>query len=227
LVLILVSACGKHVPATRYASSSPRRSAAATPASELQGLASYYAEPYTGRPTASGEIFDTYQDLTAAHRTLPFNTLVRVTNEENGRNVNVRINDRGPFVEGRVIDLSVKAARELDMVRAGLAPVKLTVLRDGADETPSATPRLEPPPPSSPPAGLFTIQVGAFGSEEAAGQLKKDLDQRYDDVSIQTFTTTRTFYRVRVGRLPDMISAETLMKQLRLEKFDPFVVRLN
>src|SRR5262245_42659492 len=91
-IWILVTACGKTVPVARN-----------TTNSELQGLASYYAEPYTGRPTASGEIFDTYRDMTAAHRTLPFNTLVRVTNEENGRNVDVRINDRGPFVKGRVI----------------------------------------------------------------------------------------------------------------------------
>src|SRR5207247_3262777 len=83
---------------------------------DLEGLASYYAEPYHGRKTASGEIFDTYRDLTAAHRTLPFNTMVRVTNTRNGRGVDVRINDRGPFADGRVIDLSVRAARVIDLV---------------------------------------------------------------------------------------------------------------
>ena len=95
----------------------------------MDGLASYYAEPYHGRRTASGEIFDSYQGMTAAHRTLPFNTMVRVTNKTNGRAVDVRINDRGPFVDGRVIDLSVRAARQIDLVRPGVAPVKLKVLK--------------------------------------------------------------------------------------------------
>src|SRR2546426_12319993 len=98
---------------------------------DLEGLASYYAESYHGRRTASGEIFDSYRELTAAHRTLPFNTLVRVTNKTNGREVDVRINDRGPFIDGRVIDLSLRAAREIDMARAGVAPVKLKVLKEG------------------------------------------------------------------------------------------------
>ena len=88
------------------------------------GMASYYADKYQGRPTASGERFN-MNDLTAAHKTLPFGTRVRVTNLENGKSVVVRINDRGPFVKGRVIDLSLAAAKKLDMVKAGVAPVKL------------------------------------------------------------------------------------------------------
>lgn len=91
------------------------------------GLASYYADKYQGHKTASGERFDTAR-LTAAHRTLPFGTKVRVTNLDNGRSVVVRVNDRGPFVSGRVIDLSPAAAKQLDMLRAGVARVKLEVL---------------------------------------------------------------------------------------------------
>ena len=79
----------------------------------MEGIASYYAEPYNGRRTASGEIFDAYKAMTAAHRTLPFDTVVRVTNQANGRRVDVRINDRGPFIEGRVID-RYEAARARD-----------------------------------------------------------------------------------------------------------------
>jgi rare lipoprotein A len=94
------------------------------------GMASYYADKYQGRPTASGERFD-MNDLTAAHKTLPFGTRVRVTNLDNGKSVTVRINDRGPFVKGRVIDLSLAAAKRLDMVKAGVAPVKL---RGAGDE---------------------------------------------------------------------------------------------
>lgn len=225
--MVLATACSNRVPAPRYARARTIP-AAATPASELQGLASYYAEPYNGRPTASGEIFDTYQDMTAAHRTLPFNTVVKVTNEENGRNVQVRINDRGPFVEGRVIDLSLKAARELDIVRAGLAPVKLTVLKDGADEASGSSGPDRPDTPSaSSPGSSYAIQVGAFASQDAADRLKRDLERRYSDVTVETLTSTRTLYRVRVGRLADPAAAESLMKLLREEDFDPFVVRLN
>ena len=94
---------------------------------ELQGLASWYGGKFHGRLTSSGEVFDTHE-LTAAHRTLPFGTRVRVTDLENHRSVIVRINDRGPFVEGRVIDVSRAAAEELQFVRAGLAKVRLEII---------------------------------------------------------------------------------------------------
>ena len=221
-VWILVTACGKSVP---VAQRTPSNAARTTPDSELKGLASYYAEPYHGRPTASGEIFDSYRDMTAAHRTLPFNTLVRVTNEENGRNVDVRINDRGPFVKGRVIDVSLKAARELDMVRAGVAPVKLTILSDSKKEPQEKVKRETAPPALS--AALYTIQVAALSSQDAAESLKNDLEKRYRDVTIERFTAAVTLYRVRVGRLTDLASADSLIKLLRNENLGPFVVRLN
>jgi rare lipoprotein A len=212
LALLLISAaCGKRVQVASPAGTSPR---VAVADAELEGLASYYAEPYHGRRTANGEVFDTYQELTAAHRTLPFNTVVKVTNEANGRDVDVRINDRGPFVKGRVIDLSLKAAREIDLVRPGIARVKLKVLKDGTLATPART-------------TLYTIQVGAFESQLAAESLQKDLEQRYRDVTIQASPSAQTFYRVRVGRLIDLSAVEKLSKQLRDEKFEPFVVRLN
>jgi rare lipoprotein A len=92
-----------------------------------QGKASWYGKPYHGRQTASGERYDMY-DHTAAHKKLPFGTKVRVTNLTNGRHTTVRINDRGPFVRGRVIDLSYSAAKQIDMVQAGVVPVKLEIL---------------------------------------------------------------------------------------------------
>jgi rare lipoprotein A len=92
--------------------------------SAATGDASYYASKFQGRPTANGERFDNGK-LTAAHRTLPFGTRIRVTNLYNGRSVTVRVNDRGPFVKGRVIDLSQAAARRIDMVRAGVVQVRL------------------------------------------------------------------------------------------------------
>jgi len=98
------------------------------PVAVERGDASYYASDFQGRKTASGEVFDMHQ-LTAAHRTLPMGTRVRVVNLDNGREVVVRINDRGPFARGRVIDLSYAAATELDMIGPGVAPVRLEILR--------------------------------------------------------------------------------------------------
>ena len=98
------------------------------PGGAQYGMASWYGRDFQGRPTASGEIFDMY-GYTAAHRSLPFGTRVRVTNEANGRSVVVRINDRGPWVEGRILDLSYAAAKQLGMLEAGVIRVRLEVLR--------------------------------------------------------------------------------------------------
>src|SRR5207249_9017358 len=110
-----------------------------------EGNASWYGEPFNGRRASNGEIYDMYK-LTAAHRTLPFDTMVRVTNLNNGKSTAVRITDRGPFVENRIIDLSLAAAREIDLVGPGVALVRVEVLSSNVDAT----------------AGFFTVQVGAF-----------------------------------------------------------------
>jgi rare lipoprotein A len=206
--LLILSACGGRkatvvVPTTTNSKS------------DVEGLASYYAEPYHGRPTASGEIFDTYNAMTAAHRTLPFNTIVRVTNKINGETVDVRINDRGPFVDGRVIDLSLAAARKIDMVRSGVVPVKLHVVTEVAS-VPAADP------------GNFTVQIAAFSTMESAENLKKRLSGRFSDISVQKYTAPNmTIYRVRVGSEPDIQAAEKLASQLRKHDLTPFIVRLN
>jgi rare lipoprotein A len=109
------------------AGTNPQIASSPAPAIE-SGTASYYADKYQGKPTASGEVFDMHQ-LTAAHPRLAFGTIVKVTNTENNRSVLVRINDRGPFVSGRVIDLSLAAAEELRMVKSGLVQVKLQVVK--------------------------------------------------------------------------------------------------
>jgi rare lipoprotein A len=96
----------------------------------LEGIASYYADDYHGKQTSNGEVYN-MNDLTAAHRTFPFGTMVRVTNLENKKVVVVRVNDRGPFKEGRILDLSLGAAKELDLIRNGTAKVKLEVLEWG------------------------------------------------------------------------------------------------
>ncbi len=119
-----------------------------------EGYASWYAGKFQGRITANGEIFNT-DKLTAAHKTLPFGTIVRVTNIENGQYVDVRINDRGPFVEGRIIDLSRAAAEKIGMTRSGVAYVSLDIL--------------------SVPKILVTIQVGAYSQESNAAAVRTQL----------------------------------------------------
>jgi len=266
---VFLTACG-HGKARAGIPTPNNSNAANASKSELEGLASYYAEPYNGRKTANGETFDSYNAMTAAHKTLPFNTVVRVKNMNNGEEVDVRINDRGPFVKGRVIDLSMAAAKEIDLVRPGVAPVKLKVLKGGSPTTiPSVKPAappvvpapnvnpvpLEPVPltpvpvaaepeiaeapvpaqpdlptpiAAAPPEGpVYGVQVGAFQSKSAAEQLRDDLATRYSDVTIQPIVAEQTMYRVRVGRSPDMDSAEKLAKRLRDERFNTIVVRLN
>jgi rare lipoprotein A len=116
--MLVVSGCARRSPAT-----TPDRSDAAATAFQT-GLASWYGKKFHGRQTASGERYDMH-DLTAAHRTLPFGSRVRVVSQASGRAVVVRINDRGPFVGGRIIDLSYAAARRLEMIEAGVVPVAL------------------------------------------------------------------------------------------------------
>jgi rare lipoprotein A len=205
-LLVFWSCGGRKVQVAAPASSS---------SGELDGIASYYAEPYHGRRTASGEVFDTYSAMTAAHRTLPFNTVVRVKNKSNGKEVDVRINDRGPFIDGRVIDLSLRAARELDMVREGIVPVQLEIMNQGDIARPT------------PSDAFYAVQVGAFENESAADDLKRQLEKKYTGVTVQAVFGDRTLYRVRIGRDPSIQAAHRLAAQLRNEDLDSFVVRVN
>jgi rare lipoprotein A len=176
-----------------------------------EGVASWYGEPFQGRRTSNGEIYEMHQ-FTAAHRTLPFNALVRVTNLDNGKQTQVRINDRGPFVANRIIDLSLAAAQAIEMVGPGTANVRLEVLGG-----------------PNPRVGFFGVQVGAFLSPDNAERLRADLALRHTDVSIAKFDSPNgLFYRVRVGRLPSEDAARQLASQLHsTEQFTTFVVRLD
>lgn len=178
--------------------------------------------------------------LTAAHRTLPFDTVVRVTNLDNGMQTEVRITDRGPFVEDRVIDLSYAAARAIGMVGTGTARVRLDIVAsDATNFSPSTLPEASPSPPVStaaprpstetmtnrigparpsivPIPGYFTVQVGAFGERANAERLKQRLDARYRPVLIQDFDGENgRVYRVRVGNLPTEDAARDLAVKLR------------
>lgn len=176
-----------------------------------EGNASWYGAPFHGRRASNGEIYDMYK-MTAAHRTLPFNSMVRVTNLNNGKSAVVRITDRGPFVDNRIIDLSLAAARQLDAVGPGVIPVRLEVLSGG-----------------DPYSGYFTVQVGAFKDPNNADRLRDRLSAQYSPVFIQQVTLEDgAYYRVRVGRVSGEQSAQKLSDELReREGFKPMVVRLD
>jgi len=176
-----------------------------------EGIASWYGVPFDGHRTSNGEIYDIRQ-FTAAHRTLPFGAMVRVTNLSNGMQTEVRINDRGPFVANRIIDLSQAAARAIAMVGTGTATVRLEVISG-----------------PNPEEGFFGVQVGAFLMQDNAERLKSQLQIRYLPVSVVSFDLPNgRFYRVRVGRLPNEISARRLADQLHSDdQLITFVVRLD
>jgi len=130
---ILLAGC---VSSPRYTFSQPQTDESDVKQSGIEeGMASYYADEFNGRHTSNGEIYDMHK-LTAAHRTLPFNTKVRVTNTQSGRAVVVRINDRGPFKDNRIIDVSLAAAQALELIGTGTAPVRLEVLEFGDTTSP-------------------------------------------------------------------------------------------
>ena len=151
------------------------------------GIASWYGPGFNGKRTANGEIYD-QEDLTAASTVLPLGTRAMVTNLDNARSVEVRINDRGPFVEGREIDLSHRAAQVLGIVRPGTARVRVDVLGGVLSERLTQTRR-----------GYF-VQVGSFSRHANAERLRERLAASYTDVRVDEFNAgTLRFYRVRMG----------------------------
>ena len=162
------------------------------------GIASWYGPDFQGKLTSNKEIYDMY-DMTAAHRTLPFGTYVMVTNLDNGLTVTVRINDRGPFVGDRIIDLSYAAARVLGMIGPGTVPVRLEVLRD-----------ISPAPGSQ----GWSVQAGSFISKDNASNLARKLKGNYEGVYITLFkTSTQVYYRVRL-KASDGDAARKLAQRL-------------
>ena len=150
--------------------------------------------------------------LTAAHRTLPFETMVRVTNLNNGKTTTVRITDRGPFVDNRIIDLSQAAAREIESIGPGVVPVRIEVLGN-VDVT----------------AGFFTVQVGAFRDRGNAERLRDGLSVSYSPIFIQQYDSSDgAFYRVRVGKISGQTSgAGFRRKASQRGRISPMVIRLD
>ena len=219
-MLALASACAKrprlNTPAGTVAATNESVRSSSRPTSEVEGDASYYADPYHGRPTANGETFDKNK-VTAAHRTLPFNTWVRVENRLNGKKVDVRINDRGPFVPGRIIDLSLGAARKIDMVAAGVVPVRLEIIKEAPNAGRSAT---------RPQNVFYIVQVGAFRDERAAQELRRRIERKYTGVYVDKPSGGDTLYKVRIGRalLREARRLQTLLKE---DNIDSIVIQMR
>lgn len=172
-----------------------------------RGDASWYGHPYHGRRTASGEVYDMHR-LTAAHRTMPFGTVVRVERRDTGADVRVRINDRGPFVRGRIIDLSYEAAKRIGLDVDGVAPVTVTVV--GFEETPA---RRDPPRSREPQPECAWVQVGAFGDPSNARRAVERL--RHEGWTVVVVEGPDGLERVRVGPFDDRDEAEHTLGKLR------------
>lgn len=171
-----------------------------------EGTASWYGADFHGRKTSNGEIYDMH-DMTAAHKTLPMNVYVQVTNKANGRRSVVRINDRGPFVRGRIIDLSYAAAKELEVVGPGTAPVVVETLGYREVAATGSAPVYRQP--VSYDAGPFTVQVGAFTIYQNAERLAGELQAAYGAATtVEGWVGGKKFYRVRVGLYNSLNEAE-------------------
>jgi len=172
------------------------------------GLASWYGSDFHGKPTSNKEIYNMYE-MTAAHKTLPFGTRVMVTNLDNGRAAVVRINDRGPFVADRIIDLSYAAARILDMVGPGVVSVKIEILKQKL--------RGRPIP-------LYAVQVGSFISKASALELERKLRPKYGEVYVTPYQTAdQVYYRVRV-RAKDRAAVQEIAESLSADGYPVLIL---
>jgi rare lipoprotein A len=200
--LALLAGCSRAVVSTP-----PVPPAAGT---EEVGFASWYGAPHHGHRTASGEVYDMHQ-LTAAHRTMPFGTRLLVTNRDTSQSAEVRVNDRGPFVEGRILDVSYAAARQLGAVGPGIVPVRLRVIAlPGTRAAATAG------------DGGFTIQVGSFTSRARAEALRGAVGG--SATIAETTVAGETLYRVRVGSYPDRIQARAPAQDLVSRGFEAIIV---
>jgi rare lipoprotein A len=199
LFLFLIAGCAtRHVPVERRMPPPEPPRMEKTPTKLVQfGVASWYGSDFHGRPTSSGEIYDMYQ-LTCAHNTLPLGTMVMVTNLENGKSVELKVNDRGPFVKERVIDLSYAAARMIGMWEKGTAQVKVETIGPVIEQV-----------------QRFTLQVGSFTEEIKAQNLADQLRKSFENVYVTMMeTSTQKYHRVRIGPFETRESALPLAEKL-------------
>src|SRR5208337_2590557 len=186
--------------------------AGAKPISEETGTASWYGAPYHNRRGSNGELYNMHA-MTAAHRTLPLGSIVRVTNVKTGHSALVRITDRGPFVEGRVLDLSQAAAKKVDVWQAGVAMVRVEVLRA---------------PSSLESGGRWAVQIGAFEKEHSADKFADHLSHRYQTAKVQCFSSPIGDWWVRVRvQDDDRKLAEEVARKTQTSQGAIFLVRLD
>ena len=193
-----------------------------------EGMASWYGKEFHGRRAANGEIFNMYKK-TAAHKILPFGTYVRVENLSNRKKVVVRINDRGPFIKGRIVDLAYSAAEEIGLVGPGVAKVRLVALSEEVGKIGSGDNSRPLIKPKDFKKGQFTIQVGAFENEDNAKRLADRLKVIFDPVSITKYLSNKgkTLYRVRVSLFDNLTKADQVVKKLEYLGFSKtFIVAL-
>jgi len=204
VALLFTTACAKkkHVPVP---------ASAPAPGWSETGVASWYGNPYHGRATSSGEIYDMDQ-LTAAHRTLPYGAVVRVTNLTNQRKVEVRINDRGPFIDGRVIDVSRAAARSINLIGPGTARVRLDLV--SYDRTPSTR-------------ASYAVQLGRFLSADDGDRLRRQLGKQYSPIEIFPRASAPGEFVVRIARVASESEARNIAEAIRGDWGPAFVVRVE
>jgi len=176
-----------------------------------EGVASWYGIPFHGRAAADGEIYD-METLVAAHRLMPFNTWLRVTNLSNNKSVNVRVIDRGPFVDGRIIDLSKAAARQIDLIGPGTGRVRLEVIAAPAD---------------IPANDFYAVQVGAFSVYDNAERARAQYAERFGTAQLALKQGKVQMWRVLVGKESSVRTAQQLAATLASDNKDVFVVRLD
>jgi rare lipoprotein A len=205
---LMLAGCGKkhHTAATP-----PPLRATGEIRAEETGLASWYGHPYHGRPAANGEIYD-MEGFTAAHRTLPFGTWVRVVNLTNDKTVDVRITDRGPFVENRIIDLSHAAAQAVGLIGPGVARVRIDILSV---------------PASAAAQNWYAVQAGAFRDRDRAEGMRAMLEREYGSARLVVRPGNPALWRVLVGRAPSEEAANALAQRVRQGEGTAFVVRLD
>ena len=213
LSVCLAAACASSRPAS--APPVPAAGAGPTPFGgwSEEGIASWYGgdDGFEGKPTASGEIYDSSL-MTAAHRDLPLGTLVEVSNLESGKSVSVRINDRGPFIPGRIIDLSRAAAGKLGLIGPGTGRVRLTILKPG------------PVVPLISTSGLWSVQIGSFANASNAERHADRARATGRTVSLEPYNGLT---RVKVGAYPSRGQAQDVLAALERQGFEGIVVPVN
>jgi peptidoglycan lytic transglycosylase len=231
LIVLLLTACGHKPVAVSVPPAPPAENPEATPPLTPQGtpeaieiapgakpllveagIASWYGAPYHNRRGSNGEIYDMHA-MTAAHRTLPLGSVVRVTNPANGTSAIVRITDRGPFIEGRIIDLSQAAAKQIGLIQKGTAEVRVELLKT---------------PTPVDVGGKWAVQIGGFEREQAARELAGHLSRRYHTAKILTFDSPAGDWWVRVRVKNDLRArAEEVIRDTRTSEGGIFLVRLD